>query len=256
VAFTHGQHTWPFLTEYRRDGKLVLDNVHLTGNVASTSHSPFTQRLAFDARFSQSKWQFSDPLEKAFRFFSADSKLSREITHLLYLFREAGASGVPRGITLLSLCSLFESLLHAVYDEHIAVLNAVDTIGFEAAKKEALDAVNLKAAQGHNPASFGRIINILTSARPLRPKDKFEAIVNYWKFKPEEQWKEILASWERYRNPLSHRMSGGDESEESVKETLLAESKIAGAINCMILKLLNYSGIVQLSTYEDKYTQI
>lgn len=248
VAFTHGQHTWPFLTEYRRDGKLVLDNVHLTGNVASTSHSPFTQRLAFDAQVNRLKWQLSDPLEKAFRFFSTDSKLSREITNLLYLFREASASGVPKGITLLSLCSLLESLLHAVYDEQIAPLSAADTSVFLAAKMEAVEAVKLVAAQSQNPTSYDRIVNILTSARPLRPKDKFEAIISHWQLKPKEQWNEVYASWERYRNPLSHRMSEGDESEESIKETLLAESKIAGAINCMILKLMNYSGIVRLST--------
>jgi hypothetical protein len=51
-------------------------------------------------------------------------------------------------------------------------------------------------------------------------------------------------------------MSKGNESEEAVREELLAESRIAGAINCMILRLMNYSGYVQLSTYEDAHTQI
>jgi hypothetical protein len=37
---------------------------------------------------------------------------------------------------------------------------------------------------------------------------------------------------------------------------MLAESRIAGAINCMILKLMNYSGYARLSVYEDKYAQI
>jgi hypothetical protein len=256
VAFTHAQHTWPFLTEYHRDGKLILDRVHLSNDVARSSHSPFTKRLAFDALISRSQWRFLNPLEKAYLFFSSNSKLSREIAHLLYLFRESSTSGVPKGIALLSLCSLFESLLHAIYDERIAVLNKAATKSFEDAKRDTLEVIRLKASRSENPTSFDRIINIVTGATSLRPKDKFKAIIEHWQLKPEDHWNEIFAAWERHRHPLSHRMSKGDESEESNRATLLAESRIGGAINCMILKLMNYAGCVSISSYEDKYAEI
>jgi len=51
-------------------------------------------------------------------------------------------------------------------------------------------------------------------------------------------------------------MSKANESDESYEEDLLAESRIAGAINCMILKLMNYSGYVRRSAFEAKYAQI
>jgi hypothetical protein len=253
VAFTHGHHTWPFLTEYHRDGKLILNNVHLSSNVANTSHAPFTNRLAFEAQVNRLNWKFSEPLEKAYLFFSVESKLSSEITHLLYLFREASTSGVPQGITLLGLCSLFESLLHAIYDDQITPLASADTSDFESAKKDALEAVTLKAGLSQNPASFDRIIGILTSAKPLRPKDKLEAILDQFQLKPKARWLEIFKLWRDYRNPLSHRLSDNDDSEASTKENLLAESKIAGAINSIILKRMGYSGPVHASAYEEQY---
>src|SRR5665213_819707 len=117
VAFAHGQHCWPFLMEHRRDGKLIQDRIHLTSDVAQTAHTPFTQAFVFNEHVTKSQWQFSNPLEKAYIFFSTDSKLSRQVARLLYLFREATKSGVPKDVVLLILCSLFESLLHAAYDE-------------------------------------------------------------------------------------------------------------------------------------------
>ena len=60
----------------------------------------------------------------------------------------------------------------------------------------------------------------------------------------------------RFRNPMGHRMAKGDKSEDSIKEGLIAQSRIAGALNCIILRLMKYSGYVRLSVYEDKYGQI
>ena len=153
VAFTHGQHAWPFLTEHRRDGKLLLDRIHLTSDVARTAHAPFSEKLDGNARTGRLEWNFIDPLEKAYRFFGLNSKLSIEVIHLLYLLREASAQGVAKRITLLGLCSLFESLVHVIYDEQIAGRNLTDPATFEAARKDAIEAVRLRASQSANPSS-------------------------------------------------------------------------------------------------------
>ena len=57
-------------------------------------------------------------------------------------------------------------------------------------------------------------------------------------------------------NSLSHRMSADVDTEDSQKNETFARSRIAGGINCLVLKLMGYSGYVRLSAFEDKYGQI
>jgi hypothetical protein len=256
VAFTHGKHTWPFLMEHHRDGRLLLDRIHLSSDVARTAHAPFTESLDFDARIGRLKWNFIEPLEASYRFFCSNSKLSNEISHLLYLFRETSASGVPKRIALLGLCSLFESLVHIIYEEQIAPNAVANTTAFNSAKEKSIAAVKLLASQSENPSSFDRIIAILTCAAPLRFKDEFDAVITHLHLGSEKRWHGIFELWRDCRNPLCHRLSDEDESEASTKDQLLAESRIAGAINCMILKLMGYSGFTRLSAFEDEYGQI
>ena len=227
-----------------------------TSDVARTAHGPFSEKLDGNARTGRLEWNFIDPLEKAYRFFGLNSKLSIEVIHLLYLLREASAQGVAKRITLLGLCSLFESLVHVIYDEQIAGRNLTDTATFEAARKDAIEAVRLRASQSANPSAYDRIVGILTSAAVLRLKDEFEAVLDHLSLGPKERWLGVFELWHDYRNPLSHRLSNDNGSEVSMKEDILAESKIAGAINCMILKLMGYSGLVRLSAFEDEYGRI
>ncbi len=74
--------------------------------------------------------------------------------------------------------------------------------------------------------------------------------------KPRDRWQDLYTQWRKFRNPMSHRMSKDNKTEGSVADDMIAESRIAGAINCMILKLMNYTGFVRLSAFEDKYGKI
>jgi len=251
VAFTHGQHAWPFSTEHRHDGKLVLDRVHLTSGVARTPHAPFTERLDGNGRTGRLKWGFSEPLEKAFRFFGSNSAVSSEVTHLLYLFREASASGVPKRITLLSLCCLLESLVRLIYEEEIAPQRTMEVAEFQKVKKEICDELTKKS----QPA-YQRLAAVVTNVDPVNIRIQFGAVVEHLGLEPPARWDELYRLWSKFRNPISHRMSKADEADGALKDDLLAESRIAGAINCMILKLMSYSGYIRLSAYEDEYGQI
>jgi len=251
LAFTHGQHAWPFTAEHRRDGELLLDRIQLNAEVAATPHAPFTKALAFGNAVGGPKWSFRDALEKAYVFFSTESKLARECENLLYILREASSRGVPRRITLLSLCSLLESLVRAIYDDRIEPGKTIKTGDFRAAKEEVL-----KELRGRNEAKLKRLIAILSNAEPVNNRLRFAAVIEHLRLTPPDKWEELHDLWSKFRNPISHRMAKNDDSDKSVQEDLLAESKIAGAINCMILKLMNYAGPVRLSTYEDKYTRI
>jgi len=56
----------------------------------------------------------------------------------------------------------------------------------------------------------------------------------------------------------ARRLRGFDlpRSEDDLKEISLAESRIAGAINILLLKLFGYSGYIRHSAFEDGYRQI
>jgi hypothetical protein len=94
------------------------------------------------------------------------------------------------------------------------------------------------------------------AAAPVNLRAKFDAVTEHLGLASIEGWGEIYKLWSGNRNPICHRMAAGDDSEEDIKADLVAESRIAGAINCIILKILGYSGIVQLSCFEQKTTTI
>jgi hypothetical protein len=251
LAFTHAQHAWPFSVEHRRDSKLVADHIQLNENVADSPHAPFTECLAFNNAVKKLTWKFGDALELAYIFSSSDSKLAREVENLLYIFREASAKGIPKRITLLCLCSLLESLVRVIYEEQIAPNKAAANDGFQRVKKETCEELIKK-----DQPAYKRLAGILSNAEPLNIRMRFDAVIEHLGLKPEQKWPELYGLWSKLRNPISHRMANGSESEESIIEETVAESRIAGAINCMILKLMKYSGYVLLSAYEDKYGQI
>lgn len=251
LAFTHGQHTWPFSVEHHRDGKLLVGRLQLNKKVAKTPHAPFTKNLAFGNAVGGPAWSFQDALEKAYVFFSAESKLARESENLLHILREASAPGMPRRITLLSLCSLLESLVRVIYEERIETKKAVETTDFKTAKQKIL-----KELRERNQPKLHRLIAILSNAEPVNNRLRFGAVIEHLGLMPQDKWQELYDLWSKFRNPISHRMSENNDSANAINEDLLAESKIAGAINCMILKLMNYTGPVRLSAFEDKYTRI
>jgi len=251
LAFTHAQHAWPFSVEHRRDGKLITDRVHLHEDVADSPHAPFSEALAFNNLTKKLTWSFSVPLERAYSFLSSGSQLAGEVETLLYIFREATGRRIPKRIALLSLCSLFESLVRAIYEEEIAPKTAEATAEFQRVKNEVCGDLLKRGQPAHE-----RLVSILKPAEPVNNRMRYEAVIEHLGLKPQAYWQELYGLWSKFRNPMSHRMAKEDKSEDSIKDEFIAESRIAGAINCMILKLMNYSGYVRLSVYEDKYGQI
>jgi hypothetical protein len=255
LAFTHGQHAWPFSVEHRRDGKLIADRIHLNRTVARSPHAPFSKRLAFPPNARKTSWDFQNVLKIVYTFFK-DSKQSNELTHLLYLCREAGGEDVPYRITLLGLCSLLESLVQAIYAERVKPKRRSEARAFETARQEIRKVVQEKMSQQAKPTALSRILGILANVEATSTSMKFDAVIEHLGLKPKDEWRRLFTLWTSCRNPLSHRMAKADESEQAVKRDMAAESNIAGAINCMVLKLMGYSGYVQRSAFENKYVEI
>jgi len=55
---------------------------------------------------------------------------------------------------------------------------------------------------------------------------------------------------------LAHGHERSNQSEDERKKFLLDESRIAGIINLLLLKLFGYSGKMSISVFEDKYRQV
>ncbi len=255
LALVHGQHAWPFSIEHRRDCRLVLDRVHLREGAVPSLHRPFSEGLAYPTPPNQ--WDFGSTLGQAYSFFRQRSNFSEEVSRLLYLARESGKPGVPDRIAALAICSLLESLVRLVYDDRIIPLRKTsEAEAFSEAKKKVAAHIESCRASGVDPEAYDRLLRIVTSAQAARIEDQFMAVLDHLGLLPADWWEEIVALWKETRHPLSHRMASGDDSEENVKNNMMARSRLAGAINCIVLRLIGYSGPVRLSAFEDKYGRI
>jgi hypothetical protein len=84
----------------------------------------------------------------------------------------------------------------------------------------------------------------------------FQTIVNHFGLKWQDDMDNIFKTWKRARHPLVHSKARAEISEDEQKAAVLNESRIAGAINILLLKLFGYSGHMRHSTFEDGYRQI
>jgi hypothetical protein len=55
---------------------------------------------------------------------------------------------------------------------------------------------------------------------------------------------------------LVHDKSRADRTDDEWKKLMTDESQIAGAINILLLKLIEYSGQMRCSAIEEKYRQV
>ena len=254
LAFTHGQHTWPLWLQHRRDGKLVLDRIHVDTQTTRSSHAPFRESLVYHARLKDAQWKLQDCLEKAYLFFAVESKFRDEITRLLYLLREATSSDVAHSITLLAVCSLFESLIRAVYRHRVAPSVEADTKAFEAIKEQVCKYLKDCGKAGHG-IHYDRLNSILEHTEALSIRGQFQELVSRMGLNA-DYWGKVYRLWTSSRNPASHRITSSDRSEETDRATLIAESRVAGAINGLVLKLVGYTGPAVGSAFEDMLVQI
>jgi len=129
IAFVVGANAWPYRIEHWRNGKKISDMVRATGKIARISHTPFSNGLAFDAVVGNRQWNLVEVIKKGAAFFEANSTLTKEISSLLYEFREADAPGVHPYVTMIAVCALFENLVQLLFREFKFEENAKDEQG-------------------------------------------------------------------------------------------------------------------------------
>ncbi|MCX6900282.1 MAG: hypothetical protein NT105_16495 [Verrucomicrobia bacterium] len=261
LAFIHGVHAWPFRTEYWRDGRKTLDRVTTVQRLARTPHYPFTERLAANARAGNVQWDFRDVIKKVAAFFQSESELSKEVAQILFLFREAGDEGVHSEVGIIALCALFENLVRLLYrvldlEEKVGAENP-DVKAFKEAKDELEEYIAWWIAENPtNKSGYARLKGIVHGANPLDTQEVFKAVTQRLGLKWENEMESVFRTWKRNRNPLFHEKTRGDTSEDELKQSMIDESRIAGAINVVLMKLFEYSGPIRTSSFEDAYRQI
>jgi hypothetical protein len=255
LAFANGIHAWPYRREYWRAGQKITDRVTSANKLTKTFHAPFTDRLAFNAQTGSLKWDFRDVIRKAAAFFEKNSTLSKEVSIILFLFREAD-EGVHSEITTIALCTLFENLVRLLFAE-LKLKEKVDNNElklFEEAKAEIADQINSQVKE--KGEGFRRLHNVVKTAQPFTMEQMFHAVVSHFELKWQDDMENIFKTWKRARNPLVHGKTRAEISEDEQKASVLDESRIAGAINILLLKLFGYSGHMRCSTFEDGYRQV
>ena len=251
IAFVHGAHAWPYRIEYWRAGRKITDQVTSAHRLPRTSHAPFDERLAFNAKIGKVEWDYLDVLRKAAAFFSSGSTLSSEVGSILFLFREAD-DGSHSEITTIALCVLFENLVRVLFRElkleEGSRREDLALLAFEQARSRVLELITKNEDDG-----YLRVRKVLRSAALFSQKEMLQALARHFGMEWETDLETVFKTWQLVRNPLVHDSSRAQRTEDQWKELLLSESRIAGAINVLLLKLFGYSGLMQSSAFEGRY---
>jgi hypothetical protein len=96
----------------------------------------------------------------------------------------------------------------------------------------------LKKFSARNNLALHRIAGFLEHSKAIRVRDKFQALCHHFQLSQQVMGRHF-ESWTKRRNPLSHGRW------ESTSADFIDQSRIAGAINILILKVMGYSGRVR-----------
>jgi hypothetical protein len=258
LGLAHGTHAWPYRIEYWRDGKELTDRVNTANRLPRTTHAPFTEKLWFDFAVGKAQWDLREAIRLSTAFFMSESRLAEEVAEILFLFREVGDTGVHGDITTIAVCVLFENLVQTMFRELKIMEKAnaedADLAAFSTAKAELAEELRQKIET--KGEAYRRLFGIVQSANPFSIEKIFQAVVRHLTLKWEGDMEVVFETWKLARNRLVHDKRRAEQSEDEVRESILNESRIAGAINILVLKLVGYSGWMRSSAFEDKYRQI
>jgi hypothetical protein len=239
VGFTHGFQPWPFHLTYWRDGQRLSDQVTAPRTLAKTIHAPFDRGLGFGVGQGR-KGARNSPIRIAANFFEKEKVFSEKLSYLLFLFRAGGAKSVDVRIRTLVFCSMFEGIVDLLFD-HLRLeqqLRTKEPQFDEYIRQRDRLCSRLKRFAGKSDSVLQRIAATLEHAKAIRVRDKFRALCDHFGLNQKEMTRH-LDSWMKRRNPLSHG------NWDSTSEDFIDQSRIAGAIIILVLKVMGYSGRVR-----------
>jgi hypothetical protein len=253
IAFTHGHQVRPFRFRYRRNHKLISDRFRPVVPGVTTSHIPFPRRLCWESVVNRPPFRFADAFNTILRFFFLNETVGNEANGFLTELRFASAKGISPTHSALALCRIFEGVIDALF-EHEGLRTKMEifpeTMCFETAKRETLSFLGHKDGPG-----FRRLSRCVQSASPITIAEKYRALFRHYAFSNNELFAKILKDWKRRRNPLAHGRQDYSNDQET-SENWMAQARIAGGINLLLLRAMGYKGVMGLSSLEDSFVEI
>ncbi|MDB6125361.1 MAG: hypothetical protein JWQ71_4354 [Pedosphaera sp.] len=245
IGFVHGKNAWPYRIIYWSNGKKMTDRFFPPNRIKKTIHAPFSSMPMLPK---ETTGTVGASIKLAAKFFEQNTDLSEKISYLLFMAREAGASAVHFDIRSLALCSVFEKLLDLIFEYLSPQITATqhEQQLFQQAKNEVSTEVKKKSVRQGDP--YDRICRILSSMKAVQSGDKYTAIINHFGLK---EMSMHFEAWKKERPQLAHGKFPNGQQESRQTEYILNQSRIAGGINILFLKLIGYSGPVVASRFED-----
>jgi hypothetical protein len=247
VGFVHGFHPWPFRIQYWRGGRKVTDYLMTGKPVVKTIHAPFAERFGLSNPIAR-KGAVNSPIRIAARFFEENSETSKQISELLYLFREAGGRSNHLQIQTLAMCAIFEGLVNLLFDV-LKLANKLrktdpDFNQYTVLREQIMKLV-AEQPGSQNSRVVRRILGSLSGKEAFRVEDKFRSICDHF-FLAEPEMRPHFNAWNAERHPLSHGKFRSRDTD------FRRQGLIAGAINILILKLMGFSGRAQVDIFSDQ----
>ena len=249
LAFLHGRHCWPQWERFEEGRNVVAEYTTAPRPVSINNHTLLTSTTASNGA------RPTELIGKLLQCFLRGDDFAEGFDNYLFLAREAAGSDTPAHIRALGLCTVFEGFVGFLHDQLCVAGHGVRDVEFEEAKADLVQFAKGQMAQSAGSSAqtvaWNRCIGLLSSARPLRPADKYQQLIQTLSL-PADKMQLALAAWKKYRHPLAHGVSprGG------LMEQMFATSRIAGAINILAGAAVGYSGLAVLSRIEDEYIRI
>ena len=246
LAFVHGINAWPYRLCYWRSGSKSSEKLFPATAAPRTHHTPFSG-LGHDV-------SMGGFLAKVAEFLEPDTSFNDKLTSQMYLFRQAGAAQGLRKVDTLALCAILEGLTKLLFDEFglAAPQNVGQFADFEARKDELLAFVDGLANPSDSTRRLRQAVSSAQPTRPLKIEEKFEMVCKRLGLQWDGKMQVVKDAWWQVRNDFAPGdfREGATITEEVFKADTLAESRIAGGFNTILLKLFEYSGLYTPSAFE------
>lgn len=245
IGLTHGFQPWPYRVEYWRGGKKIADKIRVPPKLVKSPHAPFGRGIGFQGNLAR-KGARNSPIRKAAQLFEQETPLSKQLVHLLFLFREAGDTSVQFHIRTLALCSLFEGIVDLMFEElrlEEKARQADPQFDRFLKARDRLVARLRRFNTANNRQVFDRLAGLLSHAEAFRVKDKLQALCLDLGLDYDRVMNRCFEAWLTERNPRMHGEWRFRESE------VPNHALIAGAINVLVLKLAGYSGPIVANAF-------
>jgi hypothetical protein len=72
----------------------------------------------------------------------------------------------------------------------------------------------------------------------------------------EDDFARLAKAWKSARNDLVHEVERMDKTEDEIRQVWFDESRVAGIINALVLKLVGYSGPMRFSQHPNEHRLI